>query len=1055
MLAICHTSYSLQTGVRSPQDWVKAAANRGYSALAVSDVNGLYGAVHFAKAAGAAGVKPIIGATLSCEPDQTCTVLARSQEGYRQLCRLLSARHLQTPFRPDAALEAAGADGLLFLTHSALLLREFAKVVPKENIYALPGTPPISAGASPLFEPASSSAPLAAIPDAWFLDESDRETFALLRGLRRLAGPDFVPNAERNPGALLPSAAVWQSLFPDPYAAREIEERCEFKFEFGRPLFPKIAVPAGETPASHLCQICRQALLRRYTGTRAAAATARLEHELAAICDTGFADYFLYISEIVAFARNAGIPAEVRGSAASSVVSYLLGFTHCCPLEHDLYFERFLNPGRRDCPDIDLDIADNRRAEVIAFCYRRWGTEHVAMVATVNTYRLAGALWDAARLAGLPPERYRELLRRAWGDIRRESPARVEFVGNQIARQLQVPVAGDGTAGPRLISENDLDILAAGENLSCEERIQGGNPRPGGAMIEGPAPGTVPAFAELLRLARRLVGLPRHLGIHCGGLLITPCPLTDVTPLVRSPKGLIVSQFEKEQAAAVGLVKMDLLGNSALSVIREATDLLARDGTSLTEPGPIFDFKVRRLFGSGDTLGIYQCESPGMRQLCCAVKPNNPQETAAALSLIRPGPSAAGMKERFIRRRLGLEPVTYLHPKMATVLGATYGVMLYQEDVMRLAVNLAGYTPADADGLRRAVSKTRYSLALEREHDRFVFERAADAGITRDDANAIWQLVRQFAAYSYCKAHAAVYGRLAWLTARLKAHYPREFYTAILNSHKSMYPPRVFVWDAIRHGIPILAPDVQYSEEKWVPVRNGIRCGLGLIRGLRETTLHRLLAERRREPFRCFAEFRRRVPFQAGELERLVLAGACRAFGSREKLLAELIASGRYEGQLSLLTPVLKDLPPLLQSELWLTGIPFCSHPVERKNSGTCMAAELGRFVGREVEMVGILDTWKPLRAQNQERTAERDMAFVTLEDASGLFELVLFPDVFARLRRLFFRIGPYRVRGRVVHKWGAVMIEVGAAEPWQPVGLRPPQVKTPVFRQAAPAKPH
>ena len=373
--------------------------------------------------------------------------------------------------------------------------------------------------------------------------------------------------------------------------------------------------------------------------------------------------------------------------------------------------------------------------------------------------------------------------------------------------------------------------------------------------------------------------------------------------------------------------------------------------------------------------------------------------------------------------------MTYLHPQMAAILGATYGVMLYQEDVMKIAVTLAGYTPADADGLRRAVSKTRDPLVLEREHDRFVLERAADAGITRDDANAIWQLVRQFAAYSYCKAHAAVYGRLAWLTARLKAHYPCEFYTAVLNSHKSMYPLRVFAWDAIRHGIPILPPDVQYSEEKWVPVGSGIRCGLGLVRGLRETTLQQLLAERRREPFRGFAAFRRRVSFQAGELERLVLAGACRAFGSREKLLAELIASGRHEGQLSLLTPVLKEVPPLLESELWLTGIPFCAHPVERENSGTCMAAELGRFVGREVEMVGILDTWKPLRAHSQKRTTERDMAFVTLEDASGLFELVLFADVFTRLRRLFSRIGPYRVRGRVVQKWGAVMIEVDDAE--------------------------
>lgn len=1012
MLAICHTSYSLQTGVRSPLEWAAAAAARGYSELAVADLNGLYGAVHFARAARAAGVRPLIGATLLLAPGHSCIVLAATGAGYRELCRLLTARHLTRPFELGTALTAGGCDGLLFLARESGVLRELARVVPRENLYALPAASPALPAAAGFEDTVPLDLPLAAVPDAWFLEAADRETFALLRGLRKLTGTDMVPGVEFQPGAVLPEAAAWTRLFPDQETAREIAARCTFEFEFGRPCFPRIQVAAGTTPAAHLRHICQQALMHRYRADRIQVATARLDHELEVICAKGFADYFLYVREIIVFAQGAGIPVEVRGSAASSIVSYLLGFTHCCPLEHDLLFERFLNPGRKDCPDIDIDIADKRRDEVIAFCYRRWGAAHVAMVATVNTYRLAGALWDAARLAGLPPEQYRQILRQSWSDVQNACPPEVDFVGDAVARDLQLPMARSLWA------------------VAPENR--------GPSGVETAAGGGILAFPDLPQLqetARRLQGLPRHLGIHCGGLLITPCPLTDMTPLTRSAKGVIISHFEKDQAEAIGLVKMDLLGNSALSVIQEATDWLARDGRTLPEPGPRHDFKVRRLFAGGDTLGVYQCESPGMRQLCCALHPETPQEAAAALSLIRPGPSAAGMKEVFIRRRLGLEPVRYLHPHMAHFLQSTYGVMLYQEDVMKVAIHLAGYTPGDADGLRRAVSKARDPRSMAREHDRFVEGQGAAHALRPQEAEQIWEQVSKFASYSFCKAHAAVYGRLAWLTARLKAHHPREFYAAILNCHKSMYPRRVFVWDAIRHGLPILPPDVQHAEERWTPVSGGVRAGLDLIRGLRAAVLRQLVQESRRVPFQSLEDLRRRVTFQAGELERLILAGTCRGLGRREELLAELMASGKHEGQLTLFRPVLEALPSAVASELWLTGIPFSAHPVERDCGGTCMAADLGRFVGRQVEIVGILDTWKPVRTQNA-RGATQEMAFVTLEDVTGLFELVLFPDVFARLRRRFSGLGPYRVRGVVDNKWGFLLVEVEGAEAEQGAAL-------------------
>ena len=353
---------------------------------------------------------------------------------------------------------------------------------------------------------------------------------------------------------------------------------------------------------------------------------------------------------------------------------------------------------------------------------------------------------------------------------------------------------------------------------------------------------------------------------------------------------------------------------------------------------------------------------------------------------------------------------------------------------MKVAVNLAGYSLADADSLRRAVKKRNTDLFKNEKH-RFVFEKAPHHGVDAATAEELWQQVSRFASYSYCKAHASVYGRLAWITARLKAHFPCEFYAAALNCHKSMYPKRVFVWDAVRHGIPVLPPDINASEVQWTPTPRGIRAGLDIIRGLRRSLLLEVVTARKRGAFPDINDLRQRVHFRANELERLVLAGACRSLGDREEMFAAVRhAAGNHRQPLLFALPE-EQIPSLIEAELCLTGIPFTRHPVSGERNGICRAEDMNRHVNREVWMLGILDAVKTTRTKQKSETsrrAPREMSFVTLEDESGMFELVLFPDTHDQYGHLFQSIGPYLVYGTIRAQWDSLTLEISYAEYWR-----------------------
>jgi DNA polymerase III alpha subunit len=711
---VCRSYYSLLRGAVPVQQLVCKAKEYGYGAIALADVNSMYGVVDFCKAAKKADIKPIIGVQILTDT-QNAVLLAENRAGYKNLCRITTARNLDPQFDLVEQLKKHHK-GLTCICNQKPLLNRLKRILPKDYLFA---------GCRKQDDLAHTRThKIKPVPYMNFncLDEQDIVVARLLDRIRRLsvAGPG--PQDHCGFHKLVPEEQFRHRFINCPEAifnAEQIVQRCNLRLLNGRYYLPKAKLAAGKSSDTELAGLCHRGLAKKYNPiTRDL--VKRLEHELTVIRQNRFSDYFLVVQEIVNFAKRNNIPVDVRGSAAGSLVAYVLGFTRVCPIENNLYFERFMNPGRKDCPDIDIDFCWRRRDEVIRFCYENWGPDHVAMVSNINRYRRRSAIRDVGRAFGLEPSHI-----------------------NQLVAERK----------PRKDS-------------------------------------------TIHRLAEQILDVPRHIGIHCGGIVITPSAVRDVAPLERATKGVIVTQYDKDAAEAVGLIKIDLLGNRALSTVNGAVNIISRspDNLDIDVISPT-DEKTARMLSRGDSLGVFQCESPGMRQLLRGLKVQNKEDAAIALSLIRPGPASGGTKAEFIERHVNKKPFQYLHPRMKEVLGGTYGVMLYQEDVMRIAVEVAGYSVGDADRFRSEVSKKVSASRLQEQYRDFVYWRADQVGIDRQTAEAVWEQILRFAAYSYCKAHATVYANIAWQTAFLKANYPLAFYTSLLNTTT---PLSVFAQENLR-----------------------------------------------------------------------------------------------------------------------------------------------------------------------------------------------------------------------------------------------------------------
>jgi len=994
------SNYSLLSGASSIDAVLDRAAALGIETLAITDEANLYGAVPFFEKARAKGVRPVLGAIVD-ERESEVVILARDATGYANLCEIISLRRLD-----DGSASAASSleevlpprqEGLFVLVRDAALLSALARDVDGRRLRAEVVRPAPDVNAERALLEAARRLGVRAVASAemYFARDRDMELHEALSAMRLNVTIDEARDAvAHHAGAHLRSSEEMRRLFFDfPELVDEtarVAGECDFDLLGLAPVFPKLP---GDS-AARLRADAYAGAGSRY-GQVTPEARERIDRELELIKRLGFPDYFLVVADIVRHARELGTPVAGRGSGASSVVAYALGITNVDPLRYDLPFERFLNEGRADFPDLDIDFCWRLRDSVIDYVYKKYGDEHAGTPGRSDLHDLRVAM------------------------ISTYATMRPRLAFREVAKTLGMSVA---------VTTEVMKRLAAG--LPREKW------------------GTLPVEPErvdrALTLAKRLEGFPHHLSLHCGGVVITPGPICRHAPLERAAKGVVVTQYDKDGVEAVGLVKLDLLGNRALSSISESVRLASSRGERVDpETLPERDLLTERLLASGDTVGVNQLESPAMRHLVRQIAPRDVKGLMQVLALIRPGAASLGMKEQFVRRARGIDPVPEIDPRLDHILRATHGVMLYEDDALFVASELAGLPPAKADRFRRAVTKTRSDEERRALSEEFL-SLCERNGVDKKIAADLWVQMAKFNAYSFCRAHAASYARLAWANAYMKAHHPAEFWVAALNNNEGLYPRWVYIEEAKRAGLRVVLPCVNRSHDEFALEDGAIRTGLLMVKGLSARARESIINNR---PFAGLVDLVARTSVKIAEAEALVRCGALDFTGrARPGLLLELYAgfkeAKRLRGEGDTLFRV-PDAPPKEElgcysdPERWrdewqILGIATGRHPVawirpRLERMGVGMSAEALSQPGAQARLAGIVAAGRTAHTDKGET-----MAFLTLSDETGLFEVTLFPDLYKRVRARVSEagIGPFLVEGRVEDQYGAVSITATAVRP-------------------------
>jgi len=1064
-----HSEYSLLDGLARVEPLAARARELGMDALAITDHGVMFGAVEFTKAAKANGIRPIIGCEMYVAPRSRLqkdprldtnpyhlVLLARNEEGYHNLIQLCTAAQLEGfYYRPriDAELLAEHAGGLVAL--SACESGEVPRLILQKKLaeaeararwhqelfgpdhYYLElqrheGLPELVELNATLAEIGRRlHIPLVATNDSHYVLPQDAAAHEVLLCIQtnttlgdpkrlRMAGNDYYL---RGPDEM---AALFKEYPEAIENTLRVAEACQFKIESHGYHLPAFEVPEGETPESYLRRLCVEGLHRRYAQVTPEL-EARLEHELAVIHQMGFDTYFLIVWDLVRFAKERGIlVGPGRGSAAGSLVSYCLRITELEPTSNGLIFERFLNPGRVTMPDIDLDFPDDRREELIAYAIQKYGQDRVAQIATFGTMAARAAIRDAGRAMGMPL--------------------------NEVDR-----IAKMVPGGPKVTIASALE-----ESAELRQEYE-----------------STDYVRELVDKARALEGVSRHASTHAAGVVIADRPLTEYVPLALAPRGEgQVTQYGMEALEQIGLLKIDFLGLSTLTIIdRCLKNIRATQGIEIKPAEiPLDDPAIYQLLSSGEVTGIFQVESSGMRKALRDMQPTVFEDIVVLLSLYRPGPMQ--YIENYIARKQGREEVTYRHPALEPILKDTYGIIVYQEQIIRMATDLAGYSSAEADLMRRAVGKKK-AKDLQEQRAKFVAGAVA-RGIPEEAANLIMDDIEFFANYGFNKAHSAAYAVITCQTAYLKAHFPVEYMAAMLSVERgNIEKVAALVAECRRLGIDVLPPDVNRSGLDFTiepvarprpaqrpdqegpapaPQAKAIRFGLAAIKNVGEGPVELILKARGERPFTSIDDFCQRVDLRQVNkrvLECLIKVGIFDSLAGRGQLLAALdhmvaasqeAHAAREAGQLSLFgvasaaavsflaLPQVRPVPRKEQLAwekellgLYVSESPLSLLPLNQEHiTRTDQVDEA--LKGRRIQLMGLVAAVRTILTKKGD-----PMAFVQLEDPAGSIEVVVFPRLYEETRELWAEDRLVVVKGKADMREGRPSLICDAAREYDP----------------------
>ncbi len=1042
-----HSHYSLLDGLAKIDDLISEVKKLGMTTLAITDHGNMYGAIEFYKKCRKEEIKPIIGieAYIAYESlhqkrpgidDKRyhLTILAQNEAGYRNLLQLVTVSNLDGFYyrpRMDKEHLKKHSEGLIALSgcmageiarlvarnetaQAEEVIREYQNIFGKENFFIEIGHHPYLENYEKICEELvklakKTNAPLVATQDVHYLKKEDAAAQDILVAVQTNASlADSNRMSMKQEDFSLRSGEEMERYFKDIPEAIEntylIAEKCNLELELGKWVFPKIDLPEGYIPETYLKKLVIEGCKNKFPG-EGEEIKKRIDYELEIINNKGYAPYFLVIADLVNWAHQQKIITNTRGSAAGSFVSYLIGITNVDPIKYELPFERFLNPFRPSPPDIDMDFADDRREEVIEYAEEKYGMDKVAQISTFGTMMARAAVRDVTRAMGKP-----------------------YILGDRIAKLIPL-----GSQGFPMTIDQALKIVPELKEMYDNES----------------------EVKEVIDLAKKIEGCARHVSVHAAGVVIAPTKLTDYVPLQKDPNGeKIITQYDMYSVdpdyGGIGLLKMDFLGIKNLAILGNSVRIVKkiRDIDIDIYNLPLDDKKTFELLTKGETIGVFQLGGSGMTRYLKELAPTSITDIMAMIALFRPGPMAN--IPSYIRRKHGQEKVTYLDPRLEKILSKTYGVVTYQDDVLLIAIELAGYDWNTVDKFRKAIGK-KIPAEMAKQEKIFIEGCQTHAGLSPEKAEALWKLFDPFKGYGFNKAHAASYGQVAYQTAYMKANFPAEFMSAVLTSDAGDTEKiAASINECKKMDLSVLPPDINESFGDFTVINNGIRFGLYTIKNMGMEIADAIIAERKTSgPFKSFADFLERIQHKnlnKKSLESLVKAGAMDALGERNEMLFNMEEALEYNKQSvklkqnqnslfslmqdssSLPNLKLKKTEPTSQQDKlsWekeLLGLYVSGHPLDKRKEKlekikTKIGGAKNLHDGMPVVTAGMIEELKRVLTKKNE-----SMLFMKLSDYTDSIEVVIFPRILEKYGLMLREGNCIAVRGKISLRNGETSI--------------------------------